>query len=297
MKIGVYTIAKNEGKHVRDWLDAVSEADAVCVTDTGSTDQTVRMLSDEAYISFYTGQFRFDRARNYALREAKRRYPEIEVWCSFDLDEYPEKGWREKLEAAGGYSAWRITIDNGSYQFQNIRCHGNGWEWKHACHEVLCGIGPVGDAGLKVVHHQDGSKLRDYLPLLELDARENPDDGRAWHYLGREYMYLGRWADAIEALCHPDDWPEEKSRGDVFLSRCYWHLGERNSARMYAWYAVQAFGSREAWAHLAWLLDEEGDPTAKIAAENALKITKQGRYPSEPSAWEDGWLKKLAEAD
>ncbi len=64
---------------------------------------------------------------------------------------------------------------------------------------------------------------------------------------------------------------------------------------MYAWYAVQAFGSRESWAHLAWLLNEEGDPTAKIAAENALKITKQGRYPSEPSAWEDGWLKKLAE--
>lgn len=304
MRVGVYAISKNESKHVDEWLKCVSEADVVCVTDTGSEDDTVdKLLQGGTVISYYREPFRFDKARNFALEQAKAC--NVDIWVSLDLDEMPEPGWRKKLEAAAtdGAQGWRITIDNGSYNFQNTRCHKpEGWEWKHACHEVLYGPGPVGDAGFKVVHKQDREKPRNYLPLLELDVKENPEDGRAWHYLGREYMYLGRWEDATNAFDEStayDEWAEQRSRSLVFSSRCEWHLGNVRWARDYAWEAVQDFGSREAWVHLAWLLEQEGDPTAAIAAENALKIKKHGLYPSEPGAWSrntENWLRKLAEA-
>ena len=305
MRIGVYAIARNEGAHVREWLEACSEADVICVTDTGSTDDTVDLLlAGGAVVSYYTEPFRFDKARNFALAQANKCG--VDVWVSLDLDEYPEKGWRRKLEMAAvtACQGWRITIDNGSYSFQNIRAHRrDGWEWKHACHEVLYGPGPVGDAGFKVVHHQDATKPRNYLSLLELDAKENPEDGRAWHYLGREYMYLGRWNEAIEALDNAflyDNWQEQRSMSLVYTSRCEWRRGDRLDARYDAWEAVRTWGSREAWVHLAWLLDQEGDPTAAIAAENALKIKRKGIYPSEAGAWSpviEGWLKILTEEE
>ena len=305
MRVGVYAISKNEGKHVKPWLEACSEADVICVTDTGSTDDTVeQLLAGGAVVSYWTEPFRFDKARNFALQQANKCG--VDVWVSLDLDEYPEKGWRRKLEMAGTTvcQGWRITIDNGSYSFQNIRAHRrDGWEWKHACHEVLYGPGPVGDAGFKVVHHQDATKPRNYLPLLKLDAEENPTDGRAWHYLGREYMYLERWKEATMALSHAiyhDEWAEQNGMSCVYMSRCYWRRGKKKLARRYAWDAVQTYGSREAWVHLAWLLDQEGDPTAAIAAEDALKIKRKGIYPSEAGAWSrtiEGWLRMVAEAE
>ena len=305
MRVGVYAISKNEAKHVKEWLEACREADVICVTDTGSTDDTVDLLlAGGAVVSYYTEPFRFDKARNFALAQANKCG--VDVWVSLDLDEYPEKGWRRKLEMAAvtACQGWRITIDNGSYSFQNIRAHrAEGWEWKHACHEVLYGPGPVGDAGFKVVHHQDRSKPRNYLPLLELDAKENPRDGRAWHYLGREYMYLERWEDSAFALSTAmqyDKWSEQRSMSRIYMSRCMWRLGDKQGARNYAYDAVCEHGSREAWVHLTWLLDQEGDPTAAIAAENALKIRRKGTYPSEPGAWShatEGWLMKLAEEE
>ena len=333
MKIGVYAIARNEGAHVREWLEACGEADVICVTDTGSTDDTPDLLrSGGAKVTCYTRPFRFDKARIYALecaiaatqqggdvsnsspaancRSAKGTSPEtsragVDIWASFDLDEYPEAGWRDRLEAAIAADptaqGWRITIDNGGYSFQNIRVHrADGWTWQHACHEVLIGPGPIRDAGFKVVHHQDASKIRDYLPLLELDATENPTDARAWHYLGREYMYLSRWQEALDALATSlpfDTWSEQRSMSRVYMSRCYWRLGKNILAREYAYKAIRECGTREAWVHLTWLLQETGDPSAGIAAESALKVKRHVTYPSEASAWQaaEGWLKRLTE--
>ena len=310
MKIGVYTICKNEAKHVVNWLQAVGEADAICVTDTGSKDETLELLETYdggtyADVFFYNEPFRFDKARNYALKWAKTKHPEIDIWVSLDMDEYPEPGWRQKFEEnVGAWRGWRITIDNGTYTFKNIRAHkANGpWEWQHACHEVLVGKSKlIGDAGFKVIHHQDPMKPRDYLPLLELDAEENKDDARAWHYLGREYMYKGMWEKAIDALDWSEfheDWLEQRGRTILFESRCYWHNNQLHEAKALAWRSVKVWGSREAWVHLAWLLDLQGDPSAAFAAEQALRIRKHGTYPDEASAWApetQKWLIRLSE--
>lgn len=43
-KIAVVAICKNESKHVLRRLDSVSDADYICVLDTGSTDNTIQLF-------------------------------------------------------------------------------------------------------------------------------------------------------------------------------------------------------------------------------------------------------------
>ena len=43
-KIAVYTICKNEESNVDAWIKSMSEADYICVLDTGSTDKTYEKL-------------------------------------------------------------------------------------------------------------------------------------------------------------------------------------------------------------------------------------------------------------
>ena len=55
--------------------------------------------------------------------------------------------------------------------------------------------------GMQLNHYADVTKSRSsYLPLLEMAVREDPDDDRNMHYLGREYMYYGMWDESIETL-------------------------------------------------------------------------------------------------
>ena len=52
-----------------------------------------------------------------------------------------------------------------------------------------------------VNHYPDSTKSRSsYLPLLELAIKENPENDRNMHYLGREYMYYGKYEEAITTL-------------------------------------------------------------------------------------------------
>lgn len=44
MKVCVYAICKNESQFVDRFMDSMSEADYVCVLDTGSSDDTVKKL-------------------------------------------------------------------------------------------------------------------------------------------------------------------------------------------------------------------------------------------------------------
>ena len=47
MKIVVYAVALNEEKHVKRFCDAAKDADMIVVADTGSTDDTVKLLEAE----------------------------------------------------------------------------------------------------------------------------------------------------------------------------------------------------------------------------------------------------------
>ena len=68
-KVCVYAIAKNEEKFVKRWYESMKEADKIVVLDTGSTDNTVKLLK-ELNVDVYEKKydfFRFDVARNDSL--------------------------------------------------------------------------------------------------------------------------------------------------------------------------------------------------------------------------------------
>lgn len=42
--VAIYAICKNEEKYVDKWMESMLEADKICVLDTGSTDNTYKLL-------------------------------------------------------------------------------------------------------------------------------------------------------------------------------------------------------------------------------------------------------------
>ena len=148
--------------------------------------------------------------------------------------------------------------------------------------------------GIQLDHHPDPEKSRgQYLPLLELSVEEDPEDDRNMHYLGREYLFRGQWADCVRTLkrhlAMPKAvWRDERAASMRFLARACLALGRQNEAL--EWHlraAAEAPDLREPWVELARLLyqREEWDGVL-YAAGQALAIRERPRtYICEPEAW------------
>lgn len=236
MKISVYAICHNEAKFVDRWMKSMSEADEICVLDTGSTDGTMILLKEagakverKVYTKWNTIEeykailergetpWRFDWARNDSMKLVS---PDTDIMVCTDLDEVLLPGWRAKLE-----NAWKEAVERGEKpttatydyiwnfnpdgtdgsKFTYEKVHKPGvCKWAHPVHEVLDYEGEkvcVPVEGMRLEHHADPMKSRgQYLKLLELSVWECPDDDRNAHYLGREYMFNGMYSKAIEQL-------------------------------------------------------------------------------------------------
>lgn len=227
-KVCVYAICKNEAKFVQKWYDSMKEADYIVVLDTGSTDNTVdllRSLGVTVEIHQYSKDdikniFRFDDARNRALALAP---DDANILVSTDLDEVFEPGWanilreswNDDLYERAEYSyIWR-HFENGTpdvtYRYNKI--HNRDWIWRTPVHEYLTRKADEKNfyydrskslnlEGKLILHHYpDNTKSRgSYLPLLEIRARDYPDDLESLVYLAREYWFYDRFNDAINTF-------------------------------------------------------------------------------------------------
>lgn len=244
MKICVYAISKNESKFVDRWVDSMSEADDIYVLDTGSTDDTVEKLKkrDVKVSEEIITPWRFDVARNKSLNLLP---DDVDICVCTDLDEVFNKGWRKELEKNWTQETtrlsyiynWSLDSDNKpivTFYLNKIHTR-NDYKWTHPVHEVLTYIGKnieretTADE-VTLNHYPDKNKSRSsYLPLLELSVKEDPEDDRNMHYLGREYMYYGRWNYCIDTLIkylHLKSavWKDERSASMRFITRSYTHL-------------------------------------------------------------------------
>ena len=307
-RICVYAICKNESQFVERFMDSASEADDVCVLDTGSTDNTIEKLRARgAHVSQkIIAPWRFDTARNESLTLIPKT---ADLCCCIDLDEQFRPGWRKKLE-----EAWRPDTTRARYRytwsflsdgregcvFWADKIHKNGcYRWKGAVHEVLEYTGEgteqfVDAEGVQLDHHPDPSKSRgQYLPLLELAVCEEPDNDRDRHYLGREYMFRGEWERAVavlkEHLAMPRAvWRDERCASMRYIARCLRQLGRDEEAALWLHRAVaEAPHLREPYLEFADLLYAQQDWYGVIfMANRALTITERPRtYICEPFAW------------
>ena len=309
MKVSVYAICKNEARFVRRWMDSMSEADEVVVLDTGSTDGTVAMLRGlGARVEVETvTPWRFDTARNRSLELVSA---DADICVCTDLDEVFRPGWRQALEAcwrpgtgrARYHYVWSFRPDGSEdVSFLGEKIHSrHGWRWTHPVHEVLTWTGEgkpgawVEAQGVRLEHYPDHTKSRgQYLPLLELSVEEDPTDDRNMHYLGREYLYHGRWDDCIRTLTRHlalpgATWADERAASMRYMAQAYENKGDLAQAERWYLSAVgQAPHLRETWLDLAMLLQrQERWDGVLYATGRALDITQRTRtYMTQGAAW------------
>ena len=309
MKIVVYAICKNEEAFVERWMDSMAEADEIVVLDTGSTDGTVEALRRRgaAVTVESITPWRFDVARNRSLDLVGE---DADICVCTDLDEVFHPGWRAALERAwvpGAAQAsyrytWSFNADGTEgVVFWQEKIHARrGYRWAHPVHEVLRWVGPghpgetVTAEGIQLDHHPDPKKSRgQYLSLLEQSVAEEPEDDRNVHYLGREYMFYGRWDDCIATLkrhlAMPSaTWRDERAASMRYIARACREKGEDGLAR--DWYLraiVEAPHLREGYMDLSWMLYEQGNWEGVLYFTGcALAIRERPRtYICEASAW------------
>ena len=309
MKVVVYAICKNEARFADRWMDSMSEADQVVVLDTGSDDDTAERLRARGALvtTEVISPWRFDAARNRSLELVDE---DADICVCTDLDEVFHPGWRALLEAAwrpgAGQARYRYTWSfnpDGSegvvFWYEKIHAR-RGYRWVHPVHEVLAWTGPgrpgptVTAEGIQLDHHPDPAKSRgQYLPLLELSVQEDPEDDRNMHYLGREYMFRGRWDDCRRTLkrhlARPAaTWADERCASMRYIARALAQKGERTAAR--DWYLraiAEAPHLREPYMDLAMLLYEDGAWDGVLYFTGcALAITHRPRsYICEAAPW------------
>lgn len=251
-KIVVYAISKNEEKFVDRWVDSMQEADEIYVLDTGSTDKTVSKLKKRKVNvkKKIIKPWRFDVARNESLKLVPN---DADICVCTDLDEVLEKGWRKKLEEIWqdnitrlryNYN-WKLDENNKPIvNFYTDKIHiRDNYKWTHPVHEVLTYTNGnevfLTTDEITLNHYPDNTKSRSsYLPLLELSVKEDPEDDRNMHYLGREYMYYQKWNECIDTLIKhlslkTATWKDERCASMRFIARSYHNLNRIEEAKMW----------------------------------------------------------------
>lgn len=306
-KVVVYAISKNESSFVDRWVDSMSEADEIYVLDTGSTDDTIEKLESRGVkvTQEVITPWRFDVARNKSLDLVPL---DTDICVCTDLDEVLNPGWRELLENSWNNSNrlkyvynWSLDENNKpivSFLYEKIHDRKH-YKWIYPVHEVLsCSLeheNVVVEKGIVLNHYPDKTKSRSsYLPLLELSVKEDPDNDRNLHYLGREYMYYGKWQECIDTLIKhlsvpSSTWKNERSASMRYISRAYLNLNRLDEAEYWLNKAIKECpNTREAYVETAMLYYQKKDYLKVI--ENCIKaksiLTKDLIYINEVFCWD-----------
>lgn len=271
-KVCVYAICKNEEKFIEKWYNSIKEADYICVLDTGSNDNSVKKFKELGIKvkKKIINPWRFDIARNESLKIIPK---DTDICICLDLDEVMLPGWKDELLKIWNKNItrikylynWKLDKNNKpliSFYADKIHAY-NKYVWTHPVHEVLKPISfenIIQTDKIIINHYPDQTKSRSsYLKLLELSVKEDPNDDRNLHYLGREYMYYHKWNKCIDTLIKHlnlkiSTWKDERAASMRFIARSYIALKRYNEAIM--WYKkaiLEAPYLKEAYIELIML--------------------------------------------
>lgn len=304
MKVAIYTIALNEAANVERWAESAKDADYRIVADTGSTDGTVERLQ-QAGVTVHRiaiRPWRFDDARNTAMALIP---DDVDICGTMDMDRWLAPGWRPALEAAWQpettalfcRTTYRSTVDDPtplrSWPTKNFHSRW-GYAFRRPVHEAL-----VYSGGQEITAHSDDVEMyevqdlskptrQQYLPLMELAHKENPDDSQICFWLAREYVWAKRSDEAIAMLerylsLPASTWGEERSEAMRFLAR----VQPKNKMAWLERARAEAPHRREIWLDMAEQLHADEDWLNLFwACSNGIEKTRRtGSYLDDGGCW------------
>lgn len=236
-------IVKNEEDVIGRCLKSVAElVDEIIVVDTGSTDNTKKIVS-EFTNAIYDFEWidDFGAARNYAFSKASCPYS---MWLDADDIFLPidrEIFLKLKSELDTSINAVLMKYNTGfdengnitfSYFRERIIKNNIGMQWVGAVHEVIPTIGKTQYSECAVTHQKlhpsdPDRNLQIFEKQIESGAKL---DLRQQYYYGRELYYHKRFNDAINVfesfLVDNSGWLENKIDACIHCAYCYYGLGK-----------------------------------------------------------------------
>jgi tetratricopeptide (TPR) repeat protein len=185
-----------------------------------------------------------------------------------------------------------------AFYYEKIHAR-NGYHWHHPCHEYPVPDGRIEEVWaqtdmLLAVHMPDPTKSRgQYMDLLELSVKEDPDCPRNAFYYARELSFHSRWKESVDAcksyLALPRaTWQNERCYAYRVMGRSYNELLNVEAAeKAFHMAASEAPNTREPWCELALLCYRQSRWEECFAyATRALKIVDREKvYTCDPAVW------------
>jgi tetratricopeptide (TPR) repeat protein len=198
-------------KSVIDFVDCLLLIDTGCSDD--SIDLVKQIAGEKLRLRAFPWQDDFSAARNFAMTEALRLQAQ---WAlTIDSDERLDFGditsideLRARLRSNPNAQGWMVEVQSGSYQKERFIRLPTSSYWRGRTHEALIGFAPNARpklAGLRFVElpkcdEEFQQKLERDLKILRLELSEDPNNGRAWFYLGQTLSGLKQTEGAIAAF-------------------------------------------------------------------------------------------------
>ena len=272
-RVGAHLIVKNESENIQNFFPTFKglyDEGCLCVTDTGSTDDTVEQLKKAgANVGYFEWCQNFGKARNASLDFLYETCPDIDVvvWWDADdkmLSEDDVIKFREIIDRdldnpniecwnfAYIYTHEEGTLGNQSlanFKYHRLRAFKKGKaRWKMPIHEYLESDGRkhINCSEVEFHHFRNGTgemnnkRNLDIFRKIMKDA--TPEElPRLTFYKAKECTYCGLWEEAIEdflTYIPMSNWVPEKHRAMYELASAYKQLNDLEKSRYWAFQAI-----------------------------------------------------------
>ena len=272
-KLCLNMIVKNESKIITRLLDSIIDIiDCYCICDTGSTDDTIQLITDYFFKHGKPGKVivepfqNFEHNRTFALQACKDTNNTGGVLADYvllmDADMVLMKGpefnldkFKDQLLTA---DVFHLFQGNDRFSYKNVRIVKNNMGIKYwgVTHEVISTpdgthysqiernilfIDDIGDGGAKA------DKFERDIRLLTQGLVEKPNNDRYTFYLANSYRDSGNREKAIEMYkkrIEIGGWFDEVWHSYYSIGRCYNWLGQSELAIAYWLLAYDYFPKR-----------------------------------------------------
>jgi len=297
-------IVRNEGARIeRALVSALPYVKAVAILDTGSTDDTVAVITRvcaefDVPVMIGHGTFKdFSTARNdaYALAQMHRKHQSL-PWCQFalmmdadmQLEVTDPKAFDLLLNAS--VTALNLWQTGGSVTYANTRIINLDWPknpYRGVTHEYIDVPTNGVVEGARFIDHADGANRTDKLPrdiaLLEQGLIDEPNNSRYMFYLGNTYKDSNRPDDAIRMYRQHialGAWDEEAYFAQFMIAECERDMGDTDA---YVASMLEAYNMRPRRAEplhsLAMHFREKDKPHVALTfAKRALAIPRPNDF-------------------